>query len=84
MKGVGPTVVARFEQLGYSSLEQLAQAQAGDILAGAAAVTGTTCWRNSPQARAAVETAIAAANAAATVIGNQSPNRSSKKPSSIR
>ncbi len=61
VKGVGPTVVARLEQLGFASLAQLAEADAADVVAGAAAMLGSSCWRNSPQARAAIEGAIAVA-----------------------
>ena len=50
-KGVGPTVVARLEQIGYHALADLAQATPTDINAQIAAMLGTTCWRNSPQAR---------------------------------
>lgn len=60
-KGVGPKVVERLEQLGYQTLSQLAQANAGDITRQLAAMLGTTCWRNSPQARAAITNAIEAA-----------------------
>jgi predicted flap endonuclease-1-like 5' DNA nuclease len=61
VKGVGPTVVARLEQMGFSSLVQLAEADARDILAQGASLTGSSCWKNSPQAQAAVAAAIAAA-----------------------
>lgn len=57
-KGVGPTVVARLEQMGYISLAQLAKANALDILQAGAALSGSTCWKNSPQARAAIQAAI--------------------------
>ena len=56
--GVGPGVIARLEQMGYSNLQQLAGAEVGDVLAAAAQLTGSTCWRNSPQARAAITSAI--------------------------
>lgn len=59
--GVGPTVIARLEQLGFSSLRQLAVTDATSILHDAAALVGSSCWKNSPQARAAIEAAIAAA-----------------------
>lgn len=59
--GVGPTVVTRLQQLGFHSLAQLSQARAADILACAASLTASTCWKNSPQARAAIESAIALA-----------------------
>lgn len=61
VKGVGATVVARLEQLGFDSLRQLAAADPTQILAQASAMLGSTCWRNSPQARAAIAGAIAAA-----------------------
>ena len=61
VKGVGATVVARLEQLGFHSLLQLAQADPGDIVSQASAMLGSSCWRNSPQARAAISGAIAAA-----------------------
>ena len=61
VKGVGATVVSRLEQLGFHSLQQLAEAEAGDVLSQASAMLGSSCWRNSPQARAAISGAIAAA-----------------------
>jgi len=64
VKGVGPKVVERLEQMGFSSLRQLADADARDILAQGAALSGSSCWKNSPQAKAAVEAAIGAALAA--------------------
>lgn len=61
VKGVGATVVARLEQLGFQSLAQLAQAEPGDIVSQASAMLDSSCWRNSPQARAAISGAIEAA-----------------------
>lgn len=61
IKGVGPTVVARLEQMGYASLEHLSKANAIDIVSKASAMVGSTCWKNSPQARAAIQSAIALA-----------------------
>lgn len=61
VKGVGPTVVDRLEQIGYTSLGQLATAAAEDIVRQVAQMLDTTCWRNSPQARAAIAAAIATA-----------------------
>ncbi|WP_454731278.1 MULTISPECIES: helix-hairpin-helix domain-containing protein [Cupriavidus] len=58
VKGVGPTVVARLEQMGFRSLAQLAVASVTDIVTTAASLTGSTCWKNSPQARAAIQRAI--------------------------
>lgn len=61
VKGVGATVVARLEQLGFQSLAQLALAEPVDIVSQASAMLGSSCWRNSPQARAAISGAIEAA-----------------------
>ena len=63
VKGVGATVVARLEQLGFHSLQQLAEAETGDVVSQASAMLGSSCWPNSPQARAAISGAIAAARA---------------------
>lgn len=64
VKGVGPKVVERLEQMGFNSLHQLADADARDILAQGAQLSGSSCWKNSPQAKAAIEAAIGAALAA--------------------
>lgn len=61
VKGVGPTVVARLEQMGFESLAHLGKANALDIVSRASAIVGSTCWKNSPQARAAIQAAIALA-----------------------
>ncbi|MDH2013476.1 helix-hairpin-helix domain-containing protein [Pseudomonas juntendi] len=58
LKGVGPTVIVRLEQMGIESLAELGRADVTDILARASAVLGSTCWRNSPQARAAITAAV--------------------------
>lgn len=61
VKGVGPTVIGRLEQLGYHSLAELAQADASHIVQLVASMLGSTCWQNSPQARGAIKGAIALA-----------------------
>ncbi len=71
VKGVGPTVVDRLEQIGFDSLETLAKTDVQSVVGQIAALLGATCWRNSPQARAAIAGAIAAAT-------TQLPNRSKK------
>lgn len=58
LKGVGPTVITRFEQMGIDSLALLSESDVTDILARASAASGSTCWKNSPQARAAVTVAV--------------------------
>lgn len=64
VKGVGPTVVNRLEQLGFESLAQLAEADALVIVTQAASLVGSSCWKNSPQARSAIQAAIAMARSA--------------------
>ncbi len=71
VKGVGPSVIERLEQIGFDSLDTLAEANVEGIVGQIAAMLGTTCWKNSPQARAAIAGAIAAA-------GTQPPKRSKK------
>lgn len=58
VKGVGPTVVKRFEEIGIGSLAELQQYQAEDIAEMVASMLNTTCWKNSPQARSAINAAI--------------------------
>ena len=58
LRGVGPTVVQRLEQMGIASLRQLAAAEPSEIVASAAGLTGSACWKNSPQARAAIQSAV--------------------------
>ncbi len=62
-KGVGPKVVERLEQMGFSSLEELREASVDDIVDQGAALVGSTCWKNSPQAKAAIRNVIALAQA---------------------
>jgi hypothetical protein len=61
VKGVGPTMIVRLEQMGFESLAHLSKANALDIVSQASAIVGSTCWKNSPQARAAIQAAIALA-----------------------
>lgn len=61
VKGVGPTVLKRFEEIGIDTLSELATYQADDIAEMVASMLRTTCWKNSPQAKAAITAAIARA-----------------------
>jgi predicted RecB family nuclease len=63
VKGIGITVIQRLEQMGFSSLAQLALADALEIVTTAAGAVGSTCWKNSPQARSAIQSAIDMAKA---------------------
>jgi hypothetical protein len=55
VKFVGDTVINRLEQLGYSSLSQLRGADASALTLEISRMIGSTCWHNSPQARAAIQ-----------------------------
>ena len=58
LKGVGPTVIKRFEEIGISSFQELKTYRAEDIVEMVAGMLGSTCWKNSPQARSAINLAI--------------------------
>jgi predicted flap endonuclease-1-like 5' DNA nuclease len=58
LKGVGATVVARLEQIGFAELSQLAGQDPADLNDQISAALGSTCWRNSPQARAAMQAIV--------------------------
>ena len=58
-KGIGKTVLQRLQQMGLDDVAKLAAANPADILQQGAAITGSSCWKNSPQSRAAIATAIA-------------------------
>ena len=59
VKGVGKTVLQRLQQMGLDDAEKLAAADPTDILQQGAALTGSICWKNSPQAKAAIAAAVA-------------------------
>jgi len=61
LKGVGATVVARLEQIGFSSLSQLAGEDPAVVTKQISQMMGSTCWHNSPQARGAIQAVIALA-----------------------
>lgn len=64
VKGVGPTVIKRFEEVGIDSFEELVRYEAATIAERVASMLRTTCWKNSPQALSAVEAAIQCAREA--------------------
>ncbi|HEX5683022.1 MAG TPA: helix-hairpin-helix domain-containing protein [Ideonella sp.] len=66
LKGVGATVIARLEQIGFSSFAQLADEDAAVVTKQVSQLIGSTCWHNSPQARAAIQAVIDLARAQGT------------------
>ena len=57
-KGIGATILKRLEEMGLDDVKILAATNPDFILQRGAEITGATCWRNSPQARKAIETAV--------------------------
>lgn len=70
VKGVGKTVLQRLHQMGLDDVTKLAAANPADILQQGAAITGTSCWKNSPQAKAAIAAAVSWAQAQQDTAGN--------------
>lgn len=58
VKGVGEKVIMRLEQMGIDSLDKLALANPQNITEQAASLVGSSCWKNSPQAKAAITMAV--------------------------
>lgn len=58
LKGVGPKVIQRFEELGIDSFEKLSIHHANEIASLVASTLGSTCWKNSPQSLSAINAAI--------------------------
>ncbi len=58
VRGVGPTVIQRLEELGISNLEKLRGYDVAEVTSMVAASLGSSCWKNSPQAKLALEAAI--------------------------
>ncbi len=58
IKGVGPVVLERFEEIGVYSLKELSKYEAEDIAEMVANMLGSTCWKNSPQSLKAINSAI--------------------------
>lgn len=61
LPGVGPTVIRRLEDAGYAPLARLAAEETAVVTLRIARMIGSTCWHNNPQARAAIDAAIALA-----------------------
>ncbi|MCF6283389.1 MAG: helix-hairpin-helix domain-containing protein [Candidatus Polarisedimenticolaceae bacterium] len=58
LKGVGPMVIKRFEEIGISSFQELRECSTEEIADRVASMLRTTCWKNSPQAKSAISLAI--------------------------
>lgn len=58
IKGIGNTFVTRLEEMELDTPEKLANTSWEFIVEKGAELTGSTCYKNSPQARKAAEEAI--------------------------
>lgn len=58
VKGIGKTILQRLQQMGLDDVAKLAVADLDDILEQGAQLTGSTCWKNSPQAHAAMQATV--------------------------
>ena len=58
LKGVGATVISRLEQLGFSSLSELADKDPAFVTKQISEMIGSTCWHNSPQARNSIRVIV--------------------------
>lgn len=58
LKFVGETVISRFEQIGIDSLEALSKSSVEEITDIVSDIQNSSCWKNSPQAKKAVQNAI--------------------------
>ena len=61
VKGIGPIVIKRFEEIGIDSFSELATRQVDEIADMVASMLQTTCWKNSPRSKSAIAAAIARA-----------------------
>ena len=51
-------MIERLEQIGIDSIEMLAATRAEDVCTQISGLLSSTCWRNSPQARQSIQSAI--------------------------
>jgi len=58
IKGVGETVIKRLEQIGIDSFNKLSTSNVEEITEIIADILGTTCWKNSPKAKDAINKTI--------------------------
>lgn len=58
LKGVGLTVIKRFEEIGIESFDELKNYEVDEITSLVSSMMRTSCWKNSPQAKSAVSTAV--------------------------
>ena len=58
VRGIGPVIIQRFEEIGIHSLQELSEYEAENIADLVAGMLRTSCWKNSPQSKKAINAAI--------------------------
>ncbi|MCX8580656.1 hypothetical protein J3U18_03000 [Gilliamella sp. B3482] len=62
LKYVGDKIIERLQQMGFDSFEKLRNTTLDEILNKGALLTGSSCWKNSHQAKTAIQNILALAN----------------------
>ena len=62
LKGVGPTVIDRLEQIGFGALADVAGSDPQAINRTVAQMLNASCWANSPLAKNAIRAVVELAN----------------------
>lgn len=55
LKYVGDKIIERLQQMGFDSFEKLRNTTLDEILNKGALLTGSSCWKNSHQAKTAIQ-----------------------------
>lgn len=58
-KWVGKTIISRLQEMELDDVEKLANANLEKVLEQGSVLSGSTCWKNSSQAKQAIQNAIA-------------------------
>lgn len=62
LKYVGDKIIERLQQMGFDSFEKLRNTTLDEILKKGALLTGSSCWKNSHQAKTAIQNILALVN----------------------
>lgn len=62
LKYVGDKIIERLQQMGLDSFEKLRNTTLDEILNKGALLTGSSCWKNSHQAKNAIQNILALVN----------------------
>ncbi|MWN89115.1 helix-hairpin-helix domain-containing protein [Gilliamella sp. Pra-s65] len=62
LKFVGTKIIERLEQMGFDSFQQLRQTTLDEVLSKGALLTGSTCWKNSHQAKTTIRNILSLVN----------------------